>query len=40
MNPLLTQKIDWGVRLKIGEIVGERRTANPRKQEVDDDGGL
>jgi hypothetical protein len=32
MNPLLTQKIEWGVRVKKGEIVGERKTANTRER--------
>jgi hypothetical protein len=31
MNPLLTQKIEWGVRLKNDEIVGER-TASTRER--------
>jgi len=32
MNPLLTQKIEWGVRVKMGEIVGERKTANTQER--------
>jgi len=32
MNPLLTQKIEWGVRVKMGEIVGERKTASTRER--------
>jgi hypothetical protein len=31
MNPLLTQKIEWVGRLKIDEIVGERRQPIPGK---------
>ena len=31
MNPLLTQKIEWGVRLKSDEIVGERKQPVPGK---------
>jgi hypothetical protein len=38
MNPLLTQKIEWGVRLKMGEIVGEREKANMRERGVDGSG--
>ena len=37
MNPLLTQKIEWGVRLKSDEIVGERKQPIPGK-EVDGGG--
>jgi hypothetical protein len=37
MNPLLTQKIEWGVRLKNDEIVGERNSQYPGK-EVDGGG--
>ena len=32
MNPLLTQKIEWEVRVKKGEIVGERKMANMRER--------
>jgi hypothetical protein len=31
MNPLLTQKIEWGVRLKNDAIVGKRKQPIPGK---------